>query len=125
MIFSEEISEILLNKKYQESQESIKNHTPKAKESELKEHIRKRKEFLLRKKAGLPVNNKYDDFKKEFSDEAIYILNMISTQRYLLGEKKGSILESIFDIFKTGCLPCGVKKEKKEIVIFNPIKLKD
>lgn len=113
VIFSEKISEILLNEKYQESQGAIKNHTPKAKESELNEHIIKRNEFLLRKKASLPANNKYDDFKKEFSDEEIYILNMISTQRYLLGEKKGSILESIFDIFKTGYLPCGVKKKKK------------
>ena len=50
---------------------------------------------------------------------------MTSAQRYLLGEEKVSILKSIFDIFKTGCLPCDVKKEKKEIVIFNPIKLKD
>lgn len=61
----------------------------------------------------------------EVSDEAIYMLNMIATQRYILGYVKDSFMEDIFNIYKKGCLPCGVKKESEKLVIFNPASLKE
>ncbi|MDC9818206.1 hypothetical protein PSR30_12435 [Pectobacterium carotovorum subsp. carotovorum] len=74
----------------------------------------------MRKKAGLADNSEYDKFIKEVDDECSYILMMVSVQRYLKGEKVKNKLEELFDIFKTGVLPCGVKKNSNEIVVFDP-----
>ncbi len=52
-----------------------------------------------------------------------YMLNMVSTQRYIKGIMPSSILEVIYGICKEGCIPCGVKKDMN-IVIFNPAILK-
>ncbi|WP_115185087.1 hypothetical protein [Cronobacter universalis] len=89
----------------------------------LKENIRKRKAYLLKKKMGLAENKKYEDFISEVSDEVIYMLSMVSTQRYINGIVPGSPLEEIYEIFKAGAMPCGVKKNK-DIVVFNPAVLK-
>ncbi|TQQ86689.1 hypothetical protein EYS34_19930 [Cronobacter sakazakii] len=89
----------------------------------LKENIRKRKAYLLKKKMGLAENKKYEGFISEVSDEAIYMLSMVSTQRYINGIVPGSPLEEIYEIFKAGSMPCGVKKDK-DIVVFNPVVLK-
>ncbi|EOC1315348.1 hypothetical protein ACI09C_004464 [Cronobacter turicensis] len=94
-----------------------------SKEDALKENIRKRKAYLLKKKMGLAENKKYEDFISEVSDEAIYMLSMISTQRYINGIVPGSPLEEIYEIFKAGGMPCGVKKNN-DIVVFNPAVLK-
>ncbi|EMA8635050.1 hypothetical protein U5O19_003310 [Cronobacter sakazakii] len=51
------------------------------------------------------------------------MLSMVSTQRYINGIVPGSPLEEIYEIFKTGSMPCGVKKDK-DIVVFNPVVLK-
>lgn len=61
----------------------------------------------------------------EVSDESIYMLNMVATQRYILGYVKDSIMEDIFNIYKKGCFSCGVKKESKKLVVFNPASLKE
>ncbi|EOV9627585.1 hypothetical protein ACN5OL_003539 [Cronobacter sakazakii] len=51
------------------------------------------------------------------------MLSMVSTQRYINGIVPGSPLEEIYEIFKAGSMPCGVKKDK-DIVVFNPVVLK-
>ncbi|EPH6764033.1 hypothetical protein ACS0ON_003638 [Cronobacter dublinensis] len=122
-LFAEITSELFLNPLYKESQEVIKDQMMISKGDALKENIRKRKAYLLKKKMGLAENKRYDDFISEVSDEAIYILSMISTQRYISGVILGSPLEDLYEIFKTGCMPCGVKKNK-DIVVFNPAVLK-
>ena len=116
-------SELFLNPLYKESQEAIKDQMMISKGDALKENIRKRKAYLLKKKIGLAENKRYEDFISEVSDEAIYMLSMISTQRYISGVILGSPLEDLYEIFKTGCMPCGVKKNK-DIVVFNPAVLK-
>ncbi|WP_312689909.1 hypothetical protein [Kosakonia sp.] len=121
--FSDIISAISIHQKYNEAQQIIKNAVAEKKADVLKENIRKRKAYLLRKKMGLAENNEYNNFISEVSDEVIYMLNMISTQRIIYGIVEGSVLENIFDIFKKGCLPCGAKNSG-EVVIFNPAVLK-
>ncbi|EOI3446284.1 hypothetical protein ACMSWW_004374 [Cronobacter turicensis] len=121
--FVEITSGLFLNPLYKESQEAIKKQMIISKEDALKENIIKRKAYLLKKKMGLEENKKYEDVISEVSDEAIYMLSMISTQRYINGIVPGSPLEEIYEIFKAGSMPCGVKKNK-DIVIFNPVILK-
>ncbi|QNQ18359.1 hypothetical protein HF650_00420 [Kosakonia sp. SMBL-WEM22] len=121
--FAEITSELLLNALYKESQDAIKYQMMISKGDALKENIRKRKAYLLKKKMGLAENKRYEDFISEVSDEAIYMLSMIATQRYINGVILGSPLEKLYEIFKTGCIPCGVKKNK-DIVVFNPAVLK-
>ncbi|ELQ6152193.1 hypothetical protein ACT7BI_004281 [Cronobacter turicensis] len=121
--FAEITSELFLNPLYKESQEAIKKQMMISKGDALKENIRKRKAYLLKKKMGLAENKKYEDFISEVSDEAIYMLSMISTQRYINGIVSGSPLEEIYEIFKAGGMPCGVKKNN-DIVVFNPAVLK-
>ncbi|EKY3233997.1 hypothetical protein SMY33_002186 [Cronobacter malonaticus] len=121
--FAEITSELFLNPLYKQSQEAIKKQMMISKGDALKENIRKRKEYLLKKKMGLAENKKYEDFISEVSDEAIYMLSMVSTQRYINGIVPGSPLEEIYEIFKAGAMPCGVKKNK-DIVVFNPAVLK-
>ncbi|ELQ6223024.1 hypothetical protein R2320_004356 [Cronobacter turicensis] len=121
--FAEITSELYLNPLYKESQEAIKKQMMIPKGDALKENIRKRKAYLLKKKMGLAGNRKYEDFISEVSDEAIYMLSMISTQRYINGIVPGSPLEEIYEIFKAGGMPCGVKKNTN-IVVFNPAVLK-
>ncbi|PHM40341.1 hypothetical protein [Xenorhabdus miraniensis] len=69
------------------------------------------------------TNTEYDDFYFEILDEVYYQLKMLSIQRYILGHKKESLLEKMFDIYKEGFYPCGMTKDKK-IVAFNPMVLK-
>jgi hypothetical protein len=121
--FAEITSELFLNPLYKESQEAIKKQMMISKGDALKENIRKRKAYLLKKKMGLAENKKYEDFISEVSDEAIYMLSMISTHRYINGIVPGSPLEEIYEIFKAGGMPCGVKKNN-DIVVFNPAVLK-
>ncbi|ALB53214.1 hypothetical protein AB8W28_15125 [Cronobacter universalis] len=121
--FAEVTSELFLNPLYKESQEAIKKQMMISKGDALKENIRKRKAYLLKKKMGLAENKKYEDFISEVSDEVIYMLSMVSTQRYINGIVPGSPLEEIYEIFKAGAMPCGVKKNK-DIVVFNPAVLK-
>ncbi|ELY2785621.1 hypothetical protein ACN5OH_004259 [Cronobacter turicensis] len=121
--FAEITSELFLNPLYKESQEAINKQMMISKEDALKENIRKRKVYLLKKKMGLAENKKYEDFMNEVSDEAIYMLSMISTQRYINGLMSDSPLEEIYEIFKAGSMPCGVKRNK-DIVVFNPVILK-
>ncbi|ELY4723685.1 MULTISPECIES: hypothetical protein [Cronobacter] len=121
--FAEITSELFLDPLYKESQEAIKKQMMISKGDALKENIRKRKAYLLKKKMGLAENKKYEGFISEVSDEAIYMLSMVSTQRYINGIVPGSPLEEIYEIFKTGSMPCGVKKDK-DIVVFNPVVLK-
>lgn len=121
--FAEITSELFLIPLYKELQEAIKKQMMISKEDALKENIRKRKAYLLKKKMGLTENKKYEDFISEVSDEAIYMLSMVSTQRYINGIVPGSSLEEIYEIFKAGAMPCGVK-ENKDIVVFNPAVLK-
>ncbi|EGT4383731.1 hypothetical protein SMZ82_004276 [Cronobacter malonaticus] len=121
--FAEITSELFLNPLYKQSQEAIKKQMMISKGDALKENIRKRKEYLLKKKMGLAENKKYEDFISEVSDEAIYMLSMVSTRRYINGIVPGSPLEEIYEIFKAGAMPCGVKKNK-DIVVFNPAVLK-
>jgi hypothetical protein len=122
--FSELVSNIILEKNYNASQKDILDNSKKMKEDSLKDNIRKRKAYLLRKKNGLSENTFYGDFVKDVSDEAIYMLNMVATQRYLYGLKSNSVLEEIFMIFKAGCLPCGYNNDKKTLAAFNPFSMK-
>lgn len=122
--FAQLINGLINNSAYKQSQEAIKVNVANTKKDRLKDNIRKRKAFLLRKKNGLIDNDVYDNFVKEVSDECIYMLNMVATQRYIFGYIQDSVLEEIFDIFKKGCLPCGVKKQMKKLVVFNPCILK-
>ncbi|EOC1336418.1 hypothetical protein ACI09U_004228 [Cronobacter turicensis] len=108
--FAEITSGLFLNTLYKESQEAIKKQMIISKGDDLKENIRKRKAYLLKKTMGLAGNKKYEDFINEVSDEAIYMLSMVSTQRYINGIVPGSPLEEIYAIFKAGGMPCGVKK---------------
>ncbi|KZE24643.1 hypothetical protein [Cronobacter sakazakii] len=121
--FAEITSELFLNPLYKGSQEAIKKQMMISKGDALKENIRKRKAYLLKKKMVLAENKKYEDFISEVSDEAIYMLSIVSTQRYINGIVPGSPLEEIYEIFKTGSMPCGVKKNK-DILVFNPAVLK-
>ena len=121
--FAEITSELFLNPLYKESQEAINKKMMISKEDALKENIRKRKAYLLKKKMGLAENKKHEDFMNEVSDEAIYMLSMISTQRYINGIMSDSPLEEIYEIFKAGGMPCGVKRNKG-VVVFNPVILK-
>ncbi|EOC1336449.1 hypothetical protein ACI09U_004273 [Cronobacter turicensis] len=121
--FAEITSELFLNLLYKESQEAIKKQMMISKGDALKENIRKRKAYLLKKRMGLAENKKYESFINELSGEAIYMLSMISTQRYINGIMPGSPLEEIYEIFKAGSMPCGVKKNKN-IVVFNPAVLR-
>ncbi|WP_067710491.1 hypothetical protein [Erwinia sp. ErVv1] len=122
--FSALVSNIILDKDYNNSQKDILANSKGLKGDALKENIRKRKAFLLRKKNGLSENKFYDDFVNDVSDEAIYMLNMVATQRYLYGLEDNSVLEEIFKIFKKGCLPCGFNRDKNILAVFNPISLK-
>ncbi|MBS9439968.1 hypothetical protein EAE91_23330 [Photorhabdus noenieputensis] len=79
--------------------------------------------IAYRKKKIKKENSDYDDFYFEVLDEVYSQLNMLSIQRYILGEQKESILEKIFEIYKEGLYPCGMTKDKK-IVAFNPMILK-
>ena len=122
--FSDVVSNIILDKDYNDSQKDILINSRALKDDALKENIRQRKAFLLRKKNGLIENKEYDDFLHDVSDEAIYMLNMVATQRYLYGLQNGSILEEIFNVFKNGCLPCGFNTNQKNLAVFNPISIK-
>lgn len=122
--FSDLVSNIILDKGYNNSQKEILINSRALKGDALKENIRKRKAYLLRKKNGLIENKDYDGFLRDASDEAIYMLNMIATQRYLYGLQEGSMLEDIFKVFRMGCLPCGFNKNKKMLAVFNPMSIK-
>lgn len=121
--FAEITSALILHPMYKESQKTINDNMLLSKGDAIKENIRKRKDYLLKKQMGLAENKDYADFTCEVSDEAIYMLNMVSTQRYIKGIMPSSILEIIYDIYKEGCIPCGVKKDMN-IVVFNPAILK-
>ncbi|RKO80840.1 hypothetical protein C5E04_16530 [Pectobacterium parmentieri] len=118
--FSGLISELILDDNYDLAQKSIVERVIAENDDTLKETIRKRKEYLIRKKAGLAGNSEYDEFVKEVGDECNYMLMILSVQRYLKGEGVNNKLEELFDIFKMGFLPCGVKKNANEIVVFDP-----
>ncbi|MDO6409775.1 hypothetical protein [Pantoea phytobeneficialis] len=122
--FSTLISDLILDKDYKNSQKDIMDNSKKLKSDALKDNIRKRKAFLLRKKNGLADNDDYDLFVNEVGDEAIHMLNMVATQRYLKGYQEGTMLEEIFSIFKKGCIPCGINRDRKTLSVFNPIVLK-
>lgn len=121
--FSSLIQPLLSNEKYKDSQDEIKSKSRLNKDDALKENIRKRKEYLLRKKSGLQ-DDEFNEFVKAVSDECIYMLNMVSTQRYIYGFIIDSPLEKIFNIFSNGCLPCGISKDKNELLVFNPAIIK-
>ncbi|WP_081946724.1 hypothetical protein [Pantoea rwandensis] len=110
--FSTLISDLILDKDYKKSQREILDRSKRLKEDALKNNIRKRKAFLLRKKNGLIDNGDYDSFVNEVTDEAIHMLNWLATQRYLNGYLEGTMLEEIFSIFKKGCMPCGVNRDR-------------
>lgn len=123
--FSSLISDLMVDSNYNSAQKNIMKRIKESTGDEVKNNIRKKKEFLLRKKAGLAVNEVYDHFVKEVSDECYYMLTMVSTQRYLHKVRVESKLEELFDIMKLGLLPCGVKKNMEKIVVFNPLTLKN
>lgn len=118
--FSRFESELRQDINFKFADEHIVNNIRAEQADTLKDTIRKRKEYLLRKKAGLIDKLEYDEFVKQVDDECNYILLMVSIQRYLKGEIIDNKLEEIFEIFKTGVLPCGVKKEADELVVFDP-----
>ncbi|KMK81798.1 hypothetical protein [Pectobacterium brasiliense] len=118
--FSCQVSDLILDKNYNLAQEDITKAIRVEGNDTLKETIRKRKDYLLRKKEGQADNSEYDKFIKEVDDECSYILMMVSVQRYLRGEKVKNKIEELFDIFKTGIFPCGVKKNSNEIIVFDP-----
>lgn len=122
--FSDLISDIVLDKNYKPAQKDVLEAANLLKKDTVKENIRKRKAYLLRKKNGLAGNEIYDNFLNDVSDEAIYMLNMVATQRYIYGEQEGSMLEEIYKILRHGCLPCNLNKDKNIFVIFNPVDIK-
>lgn len=121
---SELISDLILDCNYKGAQEKITKTIRHETLDLQKDSIKKRKEFLLKKKAGLQNTNAYDDFVNEVGDEYNYVLMMVSTQRYLKGKKVNNKLEELFDILKAGVAPCGVKIKNHDIVIYNPSELK-
>ncbi|WP_380184778.1 hypothetical protein [Kalamiella sp. sgz302252] len=123
--FSSKISDLLLHEDYRESQDEIRKNLLVNNNERVKDSIRKRKAFLVKKKNGLVENENYEGFIKDVSDESIYMLNMVATQRYIYGEIKESFLEQVFSIYKHGVMPCGILKEKEKIVVFNPISLRE
>lgn len=118
------VAGLILDADYAQATEHIQQHIELAEKDEVKAQIRKRKAYLLRKKAGLTESLQYDDFVNETSDECHYMLMMLSVQRYIKGALTGSVLETLFDILQAGALPCGVKKVTAELVIFDPAVLK-
>lgn len=122
--FAEQVGALILDVNYEQADENIQQHIRLAASDDMKAQIRKRKAYLLKKKAGLTENVEYDDFISETSDECHYMLMMVSVQRYLKGLQTGSVLETVFDILKAGALPCGVKESSAALVIFDPAVLK-
>lgn len=122
--FSCLISDIVLDKNYKSAQKDILEAAKLLKKDTIKDNIRRRKAYLLRKKNGLAENEIYDNFLNDVSDEAIYMLNMVATQRYIYGDQKGSVLEGIYKILRHGCLPCNLNEDKNIFVIFNPVDIK-
>ncbi|AWK40324.1 hypothetical protein GPY51_23230 [Photorhabdus laumondii subsp. laumondii] len=123
--FSDLVSEFYLHEDYKKAEKDILDRIKISTQDQVKENIRKRKLYLTRKKQGLVDNIEYDNFLNEVNDECNYMLNMISIYRYLFSFNQDSKLEEIFSIFKKGVMPCGIKKDKKTLVIFNPILLKN
>lgn len=119
--FSSLISEFILDAEYKSAQEKIINII-RSESDDVKDAIRKRKQFLIKKKSGL-VNDEYEKFLSEINDECHHMLMMISVHRCLRGFESSSKLEEIFSIFKSGAFPCGVKKNQ-ELVVFYPSILK-
>ncbi|SHO59241.1 hypothetical protein [Vibrio quintilis] len=121
--FSDLVSSIILDKNYKFFQEEITNEVRLIKGNNSKNSIRERMKYLKLKKQGLIKDESYREFLDEISDECSYMLSMISLNRYINDFVEDSIFEKIFEIFKSGMIPCGINKDNK-IVVFNPSLMK-
>lgn len=117
-------SYIYKNPKFQEAQKQITDEIKLVFPNSEKQAIHKRLVFLKLKKQGITFNENFIKFKEEVEDDLFEILRIISIQRFLY-EKADPILEEIFYIIQKGCFPCGIKTDKKSIVVFNPLNLKN
>ncbi|MHA8111782.1 hypothetical protein ACX122_01385 [Kosakonia cowanii] len=76
-----------------------------------------------RKKKAKKLNTGYDDFL--FSDareDAFFILSTVAINRFLDNPLRNNLLEEIFDCYKKGGWPCGLKGN--DLIVFDPGVLK-
>lgn len=72
-----------------------------------------------RKKKIKKINNKHDDFVfSEARENAYFVLVTVSINRYLDDFIQDGFLEKLFEIYKSGGWPCGMKKNS--IIVFDP-----
>ena len=72
-----------------------------------------------RKKKVKKINTDYDDFL--FSDareDAFFVLSTVAINRFLDNPLRNSLLEEIFDCYKKGGWPCGLKGH--DLIVFDP-----
>ena len=53
-------------------------------------------------------------------DDAHHSLTLISVGRFLFGKENLPTLERIFELYRLGGWPCGVKADRRTIVVFDP-----
>ena len=76
-----------------------------------------------RKKKVKKLNSGYDDFL--FSDareDAFFVLSTVAIHRFLDNPLRNSLLAEIFDCYKKGGWPCGLKGH--DLIVFDPSALK-
>ncbi|QNQ18518.1 hypothetical protein HF650_01320 [Kosakonia sp. SMBL-WEM22] len=76
-----------------------------------------------RKRKVKKLNTDYDDFL--FSDareDAFFVLSAVAINRFLDNPLLNSLLEEIFDCYKKGGWPCGLKGH--DLIVFDPSALK-
>lgn len=122
--WEEYTSYIYENPKFQQAQQHIVDKINLLFTNSEKRAIQSRLSYLKQKKQGIKFNEKFIKFKEEISDDLFEILRLISIQRFLY-ENPDPILEDIFLIIHNGCFPCGIKNDKKTIIVFNPLHLKN
>lgn len=108
--------------------EVSKLRTDKFKEAELylacmDEHIvnhQKNISMEYRKKKIKKQNTKFDDFYINVIDDVYYQLKMTSISRFI---NKNELFERIFNVYKNGFFPCGIKTNQT-LIALDPLYLK-
>ncbi|WP_026871490.1 hypothetical protein [Inquilinus limosus] len=89
-----------------------------------KAHLPRFKEFrwkLVRKTAS-----DLDKFRfSDASDDAHHMLSLISVGRLIFGLENLDILERIYEIYRRGGWPCGIRKDGRTMMVFDPSVLMD
>lgn len=109
-------SELRNNKTFDEARRAVDAESLAAQKSI------KLKNIEYRKKKIKGINTACDDVKNgEIMDDASSRLASIAMHRIIFGLQDSSIFERIFEIYKHGLWPCGVKADRKTLIAFNPV----